>query len=268
VADRIVVVGGGIAGLAAASALAGRASVRLIERLPAPGGTWGFDHPAVQRLVHECQQRHVRLEFGDTALRWVDRRLLVIGPGRREWIDADHLIFAGGTRPATPAELPLPGSRPAGLFVATVAHHLLEGHVNLGRRIALCGNGFWADLVVKDLPPGTHVTFIGDGSPPRPPAGVSIDVWPGHRPVQVIGRDRVDHLVIEAAGREGMGRETLPCDAVVLAGDLRPLRNVDGAIVDAPNVTYIQPTAQTLTAQTVLDHAVRAVSALMAKEAR
>lgn len=264
VADRIVVVGGGIAGLAAASALAERASVRLIERLPAPGGTWEFDHPAVQRLMRDCQKRYVRLEFGDTALRWVEGRLLVIGPGRREWIEADHLVFAGGTRPATAAELALPGSRPAGLFVATVAHHLLEGHVNLGRRIALCGSGFWADLVVRDLPPGTHVTFIGDGRPPRPPAGVSIDVWPGHRPVEVIGHDRVEQLVTEAAGR----RTTLPCDAVVLAGDLRPLRNIDGAIVDAPNVTYVQPTAQTLTAQTVMDHAVGAVSAIMAKEAQ
>jgi D-hydroxyproline dehydrogenase subunit alpha len=263
-ADRIVVVGGGIAGLAAASALARHASVRVIERLPAPGGTWGFDHPAVQRLVHECQQRHVQFDWGDTALRWVDRRLLVIGPGRREWIDADRLVFAGGTRPATPAELPLVGSRPAGLFVATVAHHLLEGRVNLGRRIALCGSGFWADLVVEELPPGTHVTFIGDGRPPVPPAGVSIDVWLGHQPVEVIGHDRVEHLVTDAAGL----RATLPCDAVVLAGDLRPLRNVDGAIVDAPDVTYIQPTAQVLTAQTVMDHAVQAVSALMAKEAR
>jgi NADPH-dependent 2,4-dienoyl-CoA reductase/sulfur reductase-like enzyme len=264
VSDRFIVVGAGIAGLAAASALAEHGDVRLIERLPAAGGTWEFDHRVVERLVRECRQRHVRLECGDTALRWVDHRLLVIGPGRREWVAADRLVFAGGTRPATPAELPVVGCRTAGLFVGTVAHHLLEGRVDLGRRIALCGTGYWADLVLKDVPAGTHVTLVGGGSTPRPPRGVSIDLWPGHRPVEVIGRDRVESLVTEVAGR----RATLPCDAVVLAGDLRPLRNVDGAIVDAPDVTYVQPTAATLTAQAVEDHARRAVSALMAKEAR
>jgi hypothetical protein len=118
-------------------------------------------------------------------------------------------------------------------------------------------------VVVKDLLAGTHVTLVGDGSSPRPPTGVSIDVWSGHRPVEVIGHDRIESLVTEAAGQ----RATLPCDAVVLAGDLRPLRNVDGAIVQAPDVTYIQPTAATLTAQNVVDHAREAVSALMAKEA-
>ena len=260
--DRVIVVGGGIAGLAAASALAERFDVRVVERLPAAGGTWGFDHPVVERLVRECQQRLVRLEWGDTALRWVDRRLLVIGPGRREWVDADHLVFAGGTRPALPAELPVLGSRTAGVFVATVAHHLLEGHVNLGRRIAVCGTGYWADLVVGEVPAGTHVTVVGDGCAPRPPRGVSVDVWSGHRPVEIVGRDRVEILVTEVAGR----RAALPCDSVVLAGGLRPLRNVDGAIVDAPDITYIQPTAATLTAQDVVDHARKAVCALMAKE--
>jgi hypothetical protein len=54
---------------------------------------------------------------------------------------------------------------------------------------------------------------------------------------------------------------------VVLAGDLRPLRNVDGAIVDAPHVTYIQPTASVLTAQDVVDHAHEAVAAHRMEEA-
>jgi glycine/D-amino acid oxidase-like deaminating enzyme len=265
--ERIVVVGGGIAGLAAAAALAERADVRVIERLPAAGGTWEFDHPMVKRLVGECVRRGVALDCGYTALRWKNRRLLVIGPGRRAWIEADHLVFAGGTRPATPAELPVLGSRPAGLFVATVAHHLLEGRVNLGRRIAMCGSGYWADLVLKDLPSGTHVTLISDGAAPCPPAGVSVAILSRNRPVEVLGHDRVEGLVTEAVGCAYPDRTTLSCDAVVLAGDLRPLRNVDGAIVDAPHVTYIQPTASVLTAQDVVDHAHEAVAAHRMEEA-
>jgi NADPH-dependent 2,4-dienoyl-CoA reductase/sulfur reductase-like enzyme len=261
-AERIIVVGAGIAGLAAGVDLAERADVQIIERLPAPGGTWEFDHPVVKSLVRECRLRHAQLECGHTALRWRDQRLLVIGPGRREWVDADHLVFAGGTRPATPAELPVFGSRPAGLFVATVAHHLLEAQIKLGRRIALCGNGYWAELVVKDLPAGTHVAFVSDGPVPEPPAGVWIDSFRGHRPVEVVGNDRVQSLVTEAGGE----RRVLRCDAVVLAGDLRPLRNVDGAVVDAPDVTYVQPTAAVLTAHDVVEYARKAVSTLMAKE--
>jgi NADPH-dependent 2,4-dienoyl-CoA reductase/sulfur reductase-like enzyme len=265
VADRIVIVGGGIAGLAAAASLAERAEVRVIERLPAPGGTWEFDHPVVKRLVRECGAQGVRLEWGDTALRWKDHRLLVIGPGRRAWIEADHLVFAGGSRPATPAELPLFGSRAAGVFVATVAHHLLQGRVAIGRRIVVCGSGYWADMVVKELPAGTHVTVVGDSRHvPPAPTGVSIDVWQGHRPVEVIGHDRVEMLVTDAGGR----RAELRCDAVVLAGDLKPLRNVDGAISDAPDITFIQPTAPVLTADDVVEHTAKALSALIIKETR
>jgi cation diffusion facilitator CzcD-associated flavoprotein CzcO len=80
--ERIVVVGGGIAGLAAAAALAERADVRVIERLPAAGGTWEFDHPMVKRLVGECVRRGVALECGYTALRWKNRRLLAPGQPR------------------------------------------------------------------------------------------------------------------------------------------------------------------------------------------
>jgi NADPH-dependent 2,4-dienoyl-CoA reductase/sulfur reductase-like enzyme len=260
----ITVVGAGIAGLAAAAELAERANVRIIERLPAPGGTWEFDHPVVEALVRDCDRRGVRMEWGHTALRWRDGRLLVIGPGRREWVTADHLVFAGGTRPATPAEIRLFGARAAGVFVATVAHHLLQGRVDLGRRIVLCGTGYWADVVVAHLPPGTVVELVGDGPLPPSPAGVTVHAWRGHSPVEVIGADRVQQLVI----RSGAESRVLPCDSVVLAGDLRPLRNVDGAIGDAPDVTYVQPTTATLTAEEAMEFAQKTVSALTAKEQR
>ncbi len=262
--ERVVVVGAGIAGLAAAAVLSKTADVLVVERLPAPGGTWEFDHPVVRQLVDQCRTRGARVNCGDAALRWVDRRLLVVGPGRREWIESDHLVFAGGARPATPAEIPVHGSRPAGLFVATVAHHLLQARVCLGRRIALCGTGFWADLVAATLPSGTHVTLVGNASPPRLPDGVSSDELPYHVPAAVTGHDRVESLLVCFAGE----RRALPCDAVILAGDLRPLRNVDGAVVDGPDVTFIQPTAPRLTAQAAGDFARRAAAALIAKDVR
>jgi hypothetical protein len=261
--DRIIVVGGGICGLTAAVELAESADVRVVERLPAPGGTWQFDHPMIELLLGECRDRGVVTDWGQTALRWADGRLLLIGPGRREWVAADHLVFAGGARPATPAEARLFGARCAGVFTATVAHHLLEARIRLGRRIALCGNGFWSDLVLHEVPAGTEVILVG-GSTTRPPSGITTRELPGHRPVQVLGRDRVQALV----ARSGPDELVVDCDAVVLAGDLRPLRNVDGAVVNRPDVTYVQPTAETLSADEAAEYARKAVAALIVKDTR
>ncbi|MCW3063857.1 MAG: dihydropyrimidine dehydrogenase subunit [Solirubrobacterales bacterium] len=254
-ADRLIVVGAGLAGLAAALELAAHAEVELVERLPAAGGSWQFDHPAVRDLVGRCDRAGVRLTMGVTALRWIERRLLLIGPGTRAWREADHLVFAGGTRPATPAELPLFGARVAGVFAGTVAHHLMEAHIALGRHLAVCGSGYWADLVLAEAPSHARVTVVGGDVPASPRVAAA---WPGYAPVEVRGRDRVEQLVIE---RDGHAR-AIDCDCVVLAADQRPIRNVDGAITATPDVTYVQLCADTLTPDAVVDHAIATVAGL------
>jgi D-hydroxyproline dehydrogenase subunit alpha len=253
VAERVIVVGAGLAGLAVAAELAPHAEVELAERLPAAGGTWGFDAPAVRDLVRRCEAAGVRMTLGVTALRWIERRLLLVGPGTRCWRAADRLVFAGGTRPATAAELPVFGARVAGVFAGTVAHHLLEARVVLGRRIAVCGAGYWAGLALAELPPGARATVVGGDAAPGGPLAAA---WPGYAPVEVRGRDRVEQLVIERDGH----RHVLDCDCVVLAGDQRPIRNVDGAVTAAPDVTYVQLCADTLTPAAVIDHAVAAAA--------
>jgi hypothetical protein len=128
----------------------------------------------------------------------------------------------------------------------------------------LCGTGFWADITIAHLPRGTDLTVVGNGPVPTTPAGVSQTQLADHRAVEVIGDARVTGLVTEAGGN----RRTLPCEAVVLAGDLRPLRNVDGAIADAPDVTYVQPTAPVLTTDDAVEYARKAVSTLIPKDTR
>lgn len=253
-AERIVVVGAGLAGLAAARELAPRAEVELVERLPEVGGTWGFEHPLVAGLRAACLDLGVRLTLGVTALRWVDGRLLLVGPGERAWRSADHLVFAGGTRPATPAELPLFGARVAGVFSATVAHHLLEARVPLGERPVICGDGYWAELVLAELADGAGAVRVGA----EDPTDRGSRAWAGWRPVAVRGRDRVEELVV---GR-GDDERVLPCDCVILAADQRPLRNVDGAIVDAADVIFAQLCADRVTPDEAVDHAVRSIASL------
>ena len=252
----MAVVGAGVAGLAAAQELAARADVVVLDRLPVPGGVLPYDHAAVRTLAGRCEAAGVRWLLGTTAVRWEAGRLLAVGPQGIEWLDAGRLVFAGGCRPATAAELPVAGPRLAGVLPAPVAIHLAEAKVTLGRRVAIVGAGDWAQAARHAIAgQRSRVTVVSTrgglgGSSPRgqhsePVASEAFEgdsLFNGWTPVAVAGRGRVSELVLERAGQ----RHVLDCDAVILAAGARPLRNVDGAIFEpAPGVTYVQPAAET-----------------------
>jgi NADPH-dependent 2,4-dienoyl-CoA reductase/sulfur reductase-like enzyme len=240
--DLVAVVGAGVAGLAAAEELAARGDVVVLDRLPVPGGVLPFDHPAVRALAERCGSAGVRWLLGTTAVRWDRGRLLAVGPSGVGWLDAGHLVFAGGCRPATAAELPVAGPRLAGVLPAPVAIHLAEAKVTLGRRVVIVGTGDWARAAREAIAgQRSQVTVVA----PEPAEAVTFRhdaLISGWTPVAVSGRGRVSALTLEQAGQ----RHVLDCDAVILAASARPLRNVDGAIFDpAPGVTYVQPAAET-----------------------
>jgi NADPH-dependent glutamate synthase beta subunit-like oxidoreductase len=228
----IAVVGAGVAGLAVAGELARRGErVALVDRLPVAGGVLGDRHPAVRRLFAACD---VTLLLGMTALRWDAGVLTLAGPAGIRHLEARHLVFAGGTRPSTPAELGLTGSRPAGVLPAPVAIHLVEAGAVLGERVAVLGAGAWADAAVRAL---EH-------------QGASAVIRVAVPPSTVSGRVRVSAL------------GDVACDCVVLAARERPLRNVDGAVLDgAPDVTYVQPVATTVAEAEARARAFRLVTA-------
>jgi D-hydroxyproline dehydrogenase subunit alpha len=246
---RIAVVGAGIAGLACTVELSPRASVTIIDRLPTAGGVLGYEQPLVRELAREARAAGAVLALGTTATRWVENRLLLVGPDGIRWLTADTLVYAGGTRPATLAEGPVTGSRLAGVLPAPVAEHLLEAEVLLGHRVAVAGGGHWAAVILKRLAHHScQVIFVAEDpdSARRHEAEVTtIDGW---RVRSISGRDRVSEAVLE----RGDQRMRLACDALILAGGERPLRNVDGAIFDpAPSVVYVQPHGPDLTAADV-----------------
>ena len=236
----MAVVGAGVAGLAAAEELAPRRDVVVLDRLPVPGGVLPYDHPGVKELAARCASAGVRWLLGTTAVRWEHGRLLAVGPQGVEWLDASHLVFAGGSRPATMAELPVTGPRLAGVLPAPVAIHLAEAKVTLGRRVVILGAGAWAEAAHEAIAgQRSHITVVTresvDGVPFRHDALVN-----GWTPVEVAGRGRVSALKLERSGQQLV----LDCDAVILAASPRPLRNVDGAIFEpAAGVTYVQPAA-------------------------
>jgi NADPH-dependent 2,4-dienoyl-CoA reductase/sulfur reductase-like enzyme len=240
--DQVAVVGAGVAGLAAAEELAARGDVVVLDRLPVPGGVLAFDHPAVRALAERCGSAGVRWLLGTTAVRWDQGRLLAVGPSGVRWLDAGHLVFAGGCRPATAAELPVAGPRLAGVLPAPVAIHLAEAKVTLGRRVMIVGTGDWARAAREAIAGQRSQVTVVAGEPAEAVTFRHDALISGWAPVTVSGHGRVSALTLERAGQ----RHVLDCDAVILAASARPLRNVDGAIFEpAPGVTFVQPAAET-----------------------
>ncbi len=154
-------------------------------------------------------------------------------PGRIEPIAGRHLIFAGGLRPATAADLNLTGDRPAGVVAGPLAEHLLRAGVRLWRTVVILGDGPWARPVAeRSRVLGTRVVAVTDSGD----WGDERFGWPAR--LSVAGRDRVTHLRLHTS----RAPIDVRCDAVVLAADPRPDRNIEGALAEgAPAVTFHQP---------------------------
>jgi thioredoxin reductase len=231
----VIVVGAGACGLGAAIAHAETDEVMLVDRIPVAGGEAGYEHPDVRKTLAAALGAGVRFKLGATAIRWEQRRLLVCEPGAVRWYEASRLVFAGGVRPATIAELGLTGDRAAGVLPVTVARHLLEADPALWRHVVIIGSGCGAPHAAAMITSrGGSVTYVGeDPIAPR---------WATHsrcgsRAVAIVGRSRVTSLRLTHDGEPALIR----CDAVLLAADPRPVRNVDGAIADdADGLLYVQ----------------------------
>jgi phytoene dehydrogenase-like protein len=225
--NRILIVGAGICGLAVAAELSRKMPTTLIDRLPVIGGiTSGYENSVAVELAAQCSANGVDFLLGTAGLRWMDNKLLIAGPATGlRWLDGSHLVYAGGTRPSTAAELRLLGARLAGVYPAMVAYHLTESGVKLGLAKRRCR----ATVISSD--PSMETDF-------------ATTTWLGWLPVALHGYGRVAALQAE---REGMV-QTINCDAVVLAGILRPMRNIDGAVFDNAqenNVSFVQMLSET-----------------------
>lgn len=230
----VVVVGAGLTGLACAADLAPDMRVDVLDRIPVTGGVHGWRASETVSLTRTARAGGAALQLGVTAIRWEDGVLIGVGPEGVLRVAADVLVIAAGSRPLTRAELVLTGDRPAGVVPAPVACHLAENGLPVGLRPCVVGGGDWAHRAAHNLLEAgvRDVTVVApDGLLRSMPARVRC--LEGLHPTAIEGAARVTALVA--------GEQRVECDAVVLAHRLAPLRNVDGAVWEAPATVFAQP---------------------------
>lgn len=134
----ILIIGGGVAGIAAAKAAvgAGCGSVALVDRKPGLGGVLlqcahrGFGPGLTGReyagaLLRDFP-REVRLFPGTTVISVEETKIACLSGGRT--LSFDQLIYAAGCREIPMGALPIAGTRPKGIYTAGQMQEMMNLH--------------------------------------------------------------------------------------------------------------------------------------------
>lgn len=235
----VVVVGAGVVGLQAACRLAVHDDVVVVDRIPCIGGMAGFEDSRAIELADQACDSGVSLRLGVTACRWEANRVLLVGHDGIAWLTASHLFVASGFRPSTAAELSIDGVRSAGIFPVTVAKHLLEtGAVRWNHPIVF-SDSWWGPEIAHHLElAGCPFGAVLPGEAAAP--SWARESWPAWTVATVCGEPRVESVILTRSADDGADELDVECDALILAAQPRPIRNIEGAIsADAAGVTYL-----------------------------
>lgn len=284
----VAVIGGGPAGLAAAvaSRRAGAPCVVLIERNPELGGILNqciHDGFGVERFKTalsgpEYAWRFIReaAEIGVEVLtdRIVteitpEREITALGRDGMRQLRAGALVLATGCRERTRGAIAIPGTRPAGVYTAGVAQHLVNmQNILVGRRAVILGSGDIGLIMARRLTlEGVQVVEVLEKLPycsglARNVAqcldDYDIPLSLSHTVTDIMGRDRVERVVcarVDEFGRPVPGTErTIDCDTLILSVGLIPENELalsmgvalhpmtGGAVVDAHYMTSVPGT--------------------------
>ncbi|MFT3766122.1 MAG: 2Fe-2S iron-sulfur cluster-binding protein [Minicystis sp.] len=146
----VAVVGGGVAGIAAASALAaqGRA-VALVDDGLALGGALVGAPASAEELLAGCPLATATVFSHSVAAGFYDGDLLVVTAELEAIVvRARAIVFATGAHDGT---LAVPGNDLPGVFSARALCRLVHGGIEPDGPTAIVGDGFWADELARAL---------------------------------------------------------------------------------------------------------------------
>jgi len=253
-----VVVGGGSAGLAAASRIASQGySVTVLEREQELGGIlnqcihngFGLQRfredltgPEYAERFVEAVQSHKNIEV------LLDTTALEVSPGsihsvygysRHEGvtkINARAIVLAMGCRERNRGNIGIPGTRPSGVFTAGLAQRLIniDGYIP-GKRAVILGSGDIGLIMARRLT-WVGVKVLGVIEIQAYPSGLtrnivqclndfSIPLYLSHTVSDIRGRDRVSGVTVtplEEGKANSEGKFDLECDTILLSVGLIP----------------------------------------------
>jgi len=274
---ELVIVGGGPAGMAAALAAraAGVEDVLLLERDQHLGGIlnqcihtgFGLQHfkaeltgpEYAERFVGRVRQdKRIEVSLRSFAVRFTkDKVISCLMPGAFREVKARSVIFATGCRERTREMIPLPGSRPAGVYPAGLAQKMInmEGWLP-GREAVIVGSGDIGLIMARRMAlEGVKVKAVIEIQ--KTSRGLvrnvvqcledfGIPLYLQHRIARIHGRDRVNKVDVVKVDEElkdlpGPGFE-IACDTVLVSVGLIPeneLLEMAGAEIDRKTNTPV-----------------------------
>jgi sarcosine oxidase subunit alpha len=222
----VLVVGGGHAGLAAATAAAQRgADVVLVDDGPQPGGRllWEGAHELARTLTERARQAGVEVLSSAPALGYFDGLVPVWQGDTLHQIRARQHVFATG---AIEQPLVFEGNDLPGVILSGGARRLTALYgVAPGKRavvVTTSDRGIDAALALQDA--GVEVAVIADirrDASQQANTG-SIETLRGWTVTAAKGRQGVERAVLAAVGGDSDQRRELDCDLIVICGGEAP----------------------------------------------
>ena len=274
---KLIIIGGGPAGLAAAVAAADRgvdpSDILVLERDTEPGGIlnqcihagfglhrFGEELTGPEysgRYIRMARERNIPILCSAMALNLThDRQVTFVSPETGyTTLKAEAVILAMGCRERTRGALGIPGSRPSGVFTAGCAQRYvnIEGYMP-GHRVVILGSGDIGLIMARRMTlEGAKVLCVCEIMPYSGGLARNIEqclndfnipLKLSHTVTEIHGRDRVESVTI-AAVDEANGRrpipgteETIECDTLLLSVGLIPENELTrGADIDISRAT-------------------------------
>lgn len=264
---KIVIIGAGPAGLAAACALykLGERDILLLEREKKPGGILrqcihdGFGLTRFQeslsgpeyaaRFIREAEEYGIEIETGTTVVELgKDRTVTAVSAAGMTKYRAGAVILAMGCRERTRGALAIPGRRPAGVWTAGVAQTYINlKNIMVGQEVVILGSGDIGMIMARRLTlEGAHVKGVYEVLPYASglPRNVEqclndygIPLHLQHTVTEIHGKDRLEAVTVSRVDEQRNPipgtEEKISCDTLILSVGLIP-ENELTRMADAP----------------------------------